>query len=137
MASSCLNTPVNLVVIIETSGLRTPRVVALILRVNQHGNPFWLQNFLDAIGHLRGQGFLCLQAMGKAIKNPRQFGNANNAPVGHIGNMGNTQNRHQMMFAMAFHPDIAKHHHIVIAFDFFKGARQHLCRIFVIAAAEF
>ena len=41
------------------------------------------------------------------------------------------------MFAMTFHADVAEHDHVVIAFDFFKGALKHFHRIFGIANAEF
>ena len=35
---------------------------ALMLGIDQNGNALWLQNLLDTVGDLRGQGFLGLQA---------------------------------------------------------------------------
>ena len=45
--------------------------------------------------------------------------------------MCHTNDRHHMMLAMAFNADLAQHHHVVIAFDFFENTRQEGSRVFV------
>ena len=41
-----------------------------------------------------------------------------------------------MMFAMAFHADIAEHHHVIVALNLVKGACQHSVRVFHVTTAK-
>ena len=79
---------------------------------------------LDAFRHLRRQGFLGLKPTGETVQDAGEFRDADDTAIGHVGDMRDSQNWHHVMFAVAFQPDIAQHHHIVIALDFFKRATQ-------------
>ena len=96
----------------------------LMLCINQNGHAFRLQDRLDGFSNLCGEGFLRLQAPCKAINDTRQFRNANNTPVWHIGDMCRPLKWAQDDVHNGFPSNIAQHHHVIIAFDLFKGALQ-------------
>ena len=108
-----------------------------MLRVDEDGDTARLQRLLNAVGDLRGQRLLRLQALRETVENARQLRNADDAPVGHVGDMRHAQNGHHVMLAMAFHADRAQHHHVVIALDLLEGAGEHGGGVLVIAGAEF
>ena len=97
---------------------------ALMGGFDHHGDAFWLQHLLDAIGDLRVHLLLHLKAARIGVHHAGELGNADDLPGGEITDMGAADDRRKMMLAMGLKPDIAQHDHLVITLDLFEGALE-------------
>ena len=120
---SSRNAPSIMEVTMVTPGfMDAARRHALMRRLDHHGDALGLQNMLDAIGDLRAHLLLHLQAARIGIHHAGELGDADHLAVRQIADMGAPDDRRQMMLAMRFEPDVAQHHHFVIALDLLEGA---------------
>ena len=110
---------------------------ALMRRFNHHGHTLGLQHLFDGIRHLCRQLFLDLQPLGINFQNARQLADAHHAALRQVSDMRATNDRHHVVFAMAFHADVAQDHHFIIAIGFFEGPREQIHRVRLIAGKEF
>ena len=71
-----------------------------MFRVNQHRNTHWCQAFGDGVANLRRHGFLGLQAFREDLDHTGEFRNADDLLRGHIGNVGDAEDRNDVVLAV-------------------------------------
>src|SRR5262249_10215220 len=106
---------------------------AFVAGVDHHADAAWAQRVFDAMGDLRGELFLHLEAAGEAVPPAGHASGADYTGRGDVGSVGAAADRRHVVFAVAFELDVAQHDHLVVAFHFLEGAAQVLGRVFVIA----
>jgi hypothetical protein len=106
-------------------------------RPQDDANALGLEDIVDRVGDLRRHLFLNLQAPGVGLHHPGEFADANHAPARDVRHPSLTDDRGQVMLAMALEADATEHDHFVIAFDFFEGLLQKQCGILAVASKEF
>src|SRR6185437_9132647 len=79
---------------------------ALVRRLDDDGDAARLKHFLERVGDLRRHLFLDLQAMREHFDEARELRDADDAPVGQIGDMRLADDRREMMLAMRFETDV-------------------------------
>ena len=102
-----------------------------------HADTLGLQHVVDRVGDLRRHLLLDLQPLGVRLDDARELGDADDAPVGDIGDPGAPDDRGEVMLAVALEADAAQHDHLVVAFGLREGLGQDLLRVLVIAAKVF
>ena len=106
---------------------------ALVAGIDHHRHAGRLQGFLDALGDLRGELFLHLEAAGVALHHARQLADADHAVGRHVADVGAADDRRHVVLAVALELDVAQHHHLVVALDFLEGALEVVGRVLGIA----
>jgi hypothetical protein len=123
--ASSRNVPSIWLVTIDTPRLCTPRVVMHSwLASITTPTPRGLQGVFDAVGDLRGELFLHLEAAGEAVDHAGQLADADDAVGRQIADVRAADDRRHVMLAVALELDVAQHDHLVVAFDFLEGAAQ-------------
>jgi len=107
-----------------------------MLRIDDHGNTLRVQRVLDRVRDLSRHLFLNLQALCIDFHDTGQLRNANDTVLRQIRDMGRSDDWDHVVLAMAFEGDIPKQDHLVIAFGFLEGPRQHLGRILRVTGEE-
>ena len=107
-----------------------------VLGLDHHGDAARLQDLVDRGRDLRGQVLLRLQAPRVDVDQPRDLGQADDAPDRHIGDMRLAGERHHVMLAMRIERNIAHQHEVVVAAGFREGAVEHLGRAFLVAGEQ-
>ena len=137
VASSRKQPSIRLVTI-ATPGVRTPRpVMQPCCRLDHDGHAPRAEPLPDAIGDLRGQPFLHLQALRKAVRAPRELRDADDMAARKIGDRRGSRDRSEMMLAVRLKRDIAQQHDLVIAADLFESPREVMAWIFLVADTIF
>ena len=97
---------------------------AAVAGLDDDGDAQRLQIVPYALGDLRGQPLLNLQAPGIAFQHPRQLRDTHNAIGGQIGDRRGAGDRRQMVLAMRLERDVPQQNHLVIASDLLEGAGE-------------
>src|ERR671910_1026382 len=115
-------------------GLRTglansPHGHAQVFGFDDDDDPRRLQQAAQRVGNLGRQPLLYLWALGVHVDEPRQLGQAGDAPVGtgDVAHVRVTVERHQVVFARRGHFDVLHQDQLVVAE--LEGRRQDLGRI--------
>ena len=77
--------------------------------------PRGLSAALDGVGDLRRHGLLRLQALGEDLDHAGDLGDADDAPVGQVGDVRHAQERRHVVLAVALDADVAQHDEVVVA----------------------
>ena len=105
--------------------------------LDHHSDAAGLEHLLDRIGDLRGQSLLNLQPLGEDLDHAGELGDPDDPFVRNVADPSPTNDRRDMMLAMAFEGDAAEHDHLVVALDLAECLVQNLVRVFVIAREIF
>ncbi len=114
-----------------------PHRHAHVLGFEHHGGAARIDGLVDGLDDLGCQVFLGLQPLGEHVGDARQLGEAHNAIMGQIGDMGLAHERHHVVLAMGMERDIAHQNDVVIAADLGKGRFQHSLGVFFVAREKF
>jgi hypothetical protein len=95
-----------------------------------------LQHVVDRVGDLRRQLLLDLQPARIGIHDPRKLADADDAPVRQIGDVRAPDDRHHVVLAMAFHPDVAEQNDLVVAVNLLERPLEHRRRVGLITGEK-
>ena len=110
---------------------------ALVRGLDHHGDAAGLQHLLDGVGDLGGELFLDLQPLGVGFHDAGELADADDAAVRQVGDVGAADDRHHVVLAMAFQPDVAQQNDLVVAVGFLERAFQQADGIHLVAGEEF
>src|SRR5206468_12222912 len=85
-----------------------------VLGLDDDSDTSWMSFMIDDFGTLRRQPLLNLEAPVVHVHEPRDFTQADNAPIGNISHMTFTKERKQVMLAKAEQLDVAHDDHYVV-----------------------
>ena len=130
--------PIIRLVVIITPGVLTPRAVmqAWLASITT-ATPLGWRCSPDAVGDLRGQPLLDLQAPGEAVEHARQLADSDHLVARQIGDRRLADDRRHMMLAMRLERDVLQQHDLVIAADLLEGPGEVDRRVLGIAAGIF
>src|ERR1700694_4516588 len=80
--------------------------------LDDHADALWLQRGLQRVADLGGEALLHLETAGEHVDTARNLAQAEDAPVGDIGDVCLAEERQEMMLAEAVHLDVSHHHHL-------------------------
>jgi hypothetical protein len=109
---------------------------ALMLGLDDDRDTSRCERLFDTSADLCGHGFLCLETACISINDPCQLANAHHPVFGQISDLGGSDNRHHVMFAMRLKGDVPQEHYIVIAMNLFEGSCEQCRGIDSIPAEE-
>jgi hypothetical protein len=108
----------------SVSGLFTPRIVMQWCVAFMMTPTPWGLRTSSIAGNLRRHFFLNLEALGMGIDHLRELADADDTATRNIGHPRPSDDRRQVMFAIALEADAPQPDHLVIAFDFLEGLLQ-------------
>jgi hypothetical protein len=106
-----------------------------VLRFDDDGNSAGVNFLIDRFRDLRGQPFLNLQTSGEHVNQPRNFAQADHAPVRYVPDVAFTEKRKQVMFAQTEKLNVPDDDHLVIR-DIEQRPVNQLVYIHLVAAGQ-
>src|SRR6516225_6491378 len=106
-------------------------------RFGDHGDTMRLEDGIQTRSDLSGHFLLDLQAAGKDLDQPRQFGNADHPVARQIADVNAADDRCEVMLAMRLKADVAQHYDFVVTAGFLEGAFEVIARIVFVTGEPF
>ena len=97
--------------------------------VDDHADTARLEHHVDAVGDLRGQFLLHLEAPRIRIDDTRELADADDLVGRQVADMGAADDRRHVVFAERFEFDVAQHDHLVVAGHLLERAAQVVGRV--------
>jgi len=97
---------------------------ALVRRIHHHADAARLEDLRDAVGDLRGELLLHLQAPRVAIHHPGELADADDLVGGQVTDVHASDHRRDVVLTMRLEGDVAQHDHLVVSGDLLEGAAQ-------------
>src|SRR6185437_6236233 len=94
---------------------------ALVYRVHHHAHAARLEHLGDAVGNLRGQLLLHLEAPGVAVDHARQFADADHLVRRQVADVHAADDRSHVVLTVRLKGDVAQHDQLVVAADLLEG----------------
>ena len=101
--------------------------------VHHHADPARLEHRGDAVGDLRGELLLHLQAPRIAVDHARELADADHLVGGQVADMHPSDDGRHVVLTVRLEADVAQHDHLVVAADLLEGAPQVGGRVDLVA----